>query len=244
MTNVNITLEKICDRQLTMLDDLTFTQRLLFQQLLMFVKNGHTCKYTYKLPFKKIKDIQKRLADQDARNYAIRSFVTDLQELAEKRVCFVEEDGKRREYAWVSNLDIDYNVKAIKYNFCKDLSKTCLSYDGKRFILQLLDFVALESKAAKRLYRFLSGCKNRTVTVHRVSALLKYFFAEQDLTSEVFLKTVINPAIEELNEKNLFTFKNIKAKIITKDGEDFVEIVFFAVTDKHLPIGCKVKKYK
>ena len=242
MSDIDIILEKICDRQLIVLDSLNFTQRLILQQLLMFVKNGHTCKYTYKLTFKKIIDMIRKTTEKGAKDYQLRGFIADLHELSKKRVCFAEVDGREREYAWVTNVDIDHVGKCVRYNFCKDLSKTCLTYEGKRFVLQLLDFAAIESREGKRMYRFLSGCKNRTVTTHRVSALLKYFFVDESISSEYFLETVINPAISELNQKVMFIFKNIKAQLVTKGDEDFVEIVFFTVVDKHLPRGCKVGK--
>lgn len=240
--NDELVLEKICNRQLELLDRLTFSQRLIVQQMLMLVKNGHTHKFTYKFFFKKADDMKRRFAERGLKDYTLKQFMLDIQALAEKKVRFIDDAGRPREFTWLINLDIDNKARLARYNFCKDLSKTCLTYEGKKFVLQLLDFVALENRSAKRLFRFLSGCSSRTVTTHRVKALLKYFFISEDMDSDSFLQVVIKPAVKELNQRNIFTFKNISAKVLLKDDEEFVEIIFFSVFDRNLPCGCKIRK--
>jgi hypothetical protein len=228
-------LEKVGGRQLTRLDTLTFSQRLIAQQMLMLVKNGHTHKFKYKIPFQTAWHIARKVAAKERKLYELRDFAQDMEALSEKAVGFIDDKGKEREFTWLTNLETDIKFEIFRYNFCWALSQTCLTHEGQKFALQLLDFVALESKEAKRLYRFLSALKNNNVTAHRLKALLPYFSVSRPMGGEEFLQTVIRPANKELERKSLFTFKQISATMVVKDNEDFVEIMFFSACDKHLP---------
>ena len=233
-------LEKINERQLMRFDALSVRERVLIQQMIMLVKNGHTHKFTYRLNHNKVHCLIKKIAQHDSStDYGFRALVADLRSLNNKTVQFTDRDGYIREFSWLTDLTVDYDDRQVSYHFCKDLSRTCLWYEGMVFILQLIDFVALESMESGRMFRFLSHFKNKKSTTHRVSALLKYFFVQQKLTSLQFLDTIIRPALQEISRISLFTFAGMSARLVNINDEDYIQIDFATTVDKYLPHGYK-----
>lgn len=99
----------------------------------------------------------------------------------------------------------------------------------------MCDFMELEDKHAQRLFRFLSGCKNTLVSCHKLPDLIRYFEVPEIDEAEVFLSQVIEPAMQEITEKSLFSFRSLSAQVVRKEEQEYIEINFVPTIKKYLP---------
>ncbi|SDE50515.1 replication initiation protein [Sporomusa acidovorans] len=198
-------IEVLCDRRITLIERLTLSQRLLVQRMLLFVKNGHTHKFVYKASFCDFKKMQYKYLAMTGRTYEFQDFCNDLSEMAQKSVEYYNEAGEKVRLTWVMNVKINKYFASIKYNLPKKLSRLYLHFEGKAFILFLLDFMELENRYARRLFHFISLCRNSRITCHKAEDMLKYFGVSKSESIEDFLKEIIQPAIQEITDKSLFS---------------------------------------
>ncbi len=228
-------IEILRQKQITRIDRLTIGQRLLVQAMIGQVKNGHTYKYTYHLCLKTLKKLRRKYFWLMHKNYSFEDFCNDLKEMSHKEIAYYNEEGLLTSFTWLQNLGVNRRYENVRYNLPKKLSNLYTHNDGQKFILFLCDFMELEDKHAQRLFRFLSGCKNTLVTSHKLSDLIRYFEVPEIENSEEFLAQVIEPAIQEITEKSLFSFRSLSAQVVRKEEQEYIEINFVPTIKKYLP---------
>lgn len=228
-------IEILRQKQITRIDKLTIGQRLLVQAMIGQVKNGHTYKITYHLCLKSLKKMRRKYFWLMRENYNFERFSKDLKEMSTKKIEYYNEEGELISFSWLLNLGINTRYENVRYNLPKKLSKLYIQHEGQKFILFLCDFMELESKHAQRLFRFLAGCKNTLVTCHKLSDLISYFEVPEISNADIFLSQVIEPAMQEITEKSLFSFRSLSAQVVKKDEQDYIEINFVPTIKKYLP---------
>ena len=228
-------IEILRQKQITRIDKLTIGQRLLVQAMIGQVKNGHNYKITYHLCLKSLKKMRRKYFWLMRENYTFERFSKDLKEMSTKKIEYYNEEGELISFSWLQNLGVNIRYENVRYNLPKKLSNLYIQHDGQKFILFLCDFMELEDKHAQRLFRFLSGCKNTLVTCHKLSDLISYFEVPEISNADIFLSQVIEPAMQEITEKSLFSFRSLSAQVVKKDEQEYIEINFVPTIKKYLP---------
>ena len=245
-TKTTNNLEKISGRMILQVDVLSESQKMLVQKMILFVKNGHNSKFKYRLSFNIIKEIQRELWLLFKISYEEHDFLNDLHILGRTGFLFIDHKDYIQDIVWLENLHIDKSNKIVRYNFCKRLSKLYLTQDGKKFVLQLLDFMSFENKQTKRLFRFMSGCKNNIITKHKSVDMIRYFDIREIKTSDELLNKVIMPAIFEINSKAKYSFQDVFAKKVVdcNTNTEYIQIGFLPIMYKYLSKSYKLTLLK
>ncbi|HIU64209.1 MAG TPA: RepB family plasmid replication initiator protein [Candidatus Avacidaminococcus intestinavium] len=239
-------IESICKRNVYRIDDLTITQRLVMQNLLMLFKNGHNHKFIYSLCFNKKLKIQREISAVLEQKYTEEDLHSDIEALSKCHVIYDDEKGVSNNFTWITNLRIDKRFGVIRYSLEKSLLKPFQTTEGKKFVIALLDMVKLQGKGkhTKRLYRFLTACNNSSVTTHKTEDLLKYFEVPELSTGTELCEQIIRLAAAEITANTLFTFKRIVGEVVEEQGQEFVQIYYMTDFRKFVQIQATSGKYR
>lgn len=143
----------------------------------------------------------------------------DLQDMRKKVLSTqfqYETDTVDRMGNLFSTLDIKKDEDAIKVRVNVDFIDYFNALVSEFTSFELEQYVSLDSRYAKNLYRLLKQWKTQGKTPKYTVEELKDLLSTPDYKPMIFMRDIIKPAVEELKKKR--TFSNLWCEVVYKKG--------------------------
>lgn len=186
-----------------------------------------------------------------------KEYINSLKSMNRKLmeiICEIEIDGKTIMFVLFPTFEID-SINQTLTICVNERFKFILNELTKNFTrFDLKEFIELESKYSKTLYRLLKQFKTTGRYEINVDDFKEKMDSPKAYTNKQFMQNVINPALEELKRKNCFQNLVCNVKYANKRGkpvmgylftfqpEERVQLASQPVVQQQKPVTKKVSK--
>ena len=165
----------------------------------------------------------------DYKQTSINKFVSDLERMNKKLMqitCRFETDSKIIMFVLFPTFIIDIDMQLLRVSVNKDF-QFILNELVKNFTrFELREFVELDSKYSKSLYRLLKQYRSTGHYEVNIDEFKEILDCPETYSSKYIMDKIIKPSIEELDQKSYFQNLKCKPKYARKRGKPVTGYIF------------------